>query len=84
MDHEDSVWHARIPADIDRPEPVLWNLTARQLLLLTPAALTTWALFCALVCSIQMSSFSSNGGVRPMSDTAASQLASINGQMRKQ
>ncbi|WP_435106687.1 PrgI family protein [Nocardiopsis synnemataformans] len=48
MDHEDSVWHARIPADIDRPEPVLWNLTARQLLLLTPAALTTWALFSPL------------------------------------
>ncbi|OOC50888.1 MULTISPECIES: PrgI family protein [Nocardiopsis] len=48
MDHEDSVWHARIPADIDRPEPVLWNLTARQLLLLTPAVLITWALFSPL------------------------------------
>ncbi|WP_017601018.1 PrgI family protein [Nocardiopsis lucentensis] len=49
MDQDVSTWHARIPADIDRPEPVLWNLTARQLLVITPAGLTAWVLFSLLL-----------------------------------
>ncbi|MFJ9554337.1 PrgI family protein [Nocardiopsis sp. NPDC101807] len=47
MDQDASTWRARVPADIDRPEPVLWNLTARQLLLMAPAALASWAVFSA-------------------------------------
>jgi hypothetical protein len=49
MDQDVSTWHARIPADIDRPEPILWNLTARQLLVITPAVLTGWALLSLLL-----------------------------------
>ncbi|WP_017623411.1 PrgI family protein [Nocardiopsis chromatogenes] len=37
-----SRWRARIPADIDRPEPVAFGLTGRQLLLIAPAALGLW------------------------------------------
>lgn len=47
------------------------------------APLTSWALFCALDCSTQMS-FDSSGGLSPINETAANQLASINGQIRKQ
>ncbi|MEV2274595.1 PrgI family protein [Nocardiopsis sp. NPDC049922] len=49
MDQDVSTWHARIPTDIDRPEPVLWNLTARQLLVIAPAGLTVWGLFSLLM-----------------------------------
>lgn len=44
----DERWRARIPADIDRPEPLIGPLTARQLLLLAPVALGMWAGFMAL------------------------------------
>lgn len=47
MVEKESTWHARIPADIDRPEPLLWNLTALQLLVISPALLASWALFSA-------------------------------------
>lgn len=43
-----STWRGRIPADIDRPEPVAFNLTARQLLILAPALLAAWGLFLLL------------------------------------
>ncbi|TDQ54385.1 PrgI family protein [Actinorugispora endophytica] len=43
-----SRWRARIPADIDRPDPLLGPLTGRQLLILAPAALGVWLLFLAL------------------------------------
>ncbi|WP_017559355.1 PrgI family protein [Nocardiopsis baichengensis] len=42
MADEASRWRARIPADIDRPEPVAFGLTGRQLLLIAPAALGLW------------------------------------------
>ncbi|PSK96237.1 PrgI family protein [Murinocardiopsis flavida] len=44
---EPSTWRARIPADIDRPDPVLAGLSVRQLLLLAPVALCAWALIAA-------------------------------------
>lgn len=43
-----STWQARIPADIDRPEPLAFTLTARQLLILAPVVLAGWGLFLAL------------------------------------
>ncbi|MFL1433204.1 PrgI family protein [Nocardiopsis protaetiae] len=45
MDREPSTWQAQIPTDIDVPEPILWGLTARQLLIMAPAVLLGWALF---------------------------------------
>ncbi|GAA4898529.1 PrgI family protein [Streptomonospora salina] len=36
-------WRAQIPADIDRPDPVIAGLTPRQLLLLAPLAAAAWA-----------------------------------------
>lgn len=44
---KDSTWQARIPADIDRPEPLLWNLTAHQLLVIGPVLFACWGLFTA-------------------------------------
>lgn len=41
-------WRARIPADIDRPDPLLGPLTGRQLLILTPAIGAVWTLFLTL------------------------------------
>ena len=38
-------WRAQIPADIDRPDPVIGGLSARQLLLLAPIILAAWAAF---------------------------------------
>lgn len=45
---EVSAWRGRIPADIDRPEPVLFNLTARQCLLLAPALAGSWGAYLLL------------------------------------
>ncbi|MFC7742081.1 PrgI family protein [Nocardiopsis composta] len=45
---EVSRWRARIPADIDRPEPVVAGLTARQLLICVPPALGMWAAYLAV------------------------------------
>ncbi|MFD6949849.1 hypothetical protein A6A08_21280 [Nocardiopsis sp. TSRI0078] len=43
-----STWRGRIPADIDRPEPVLFNLTARQCLIIAPALLAAWGTYLLL------------------------------------
>lgn len=43
-----SAWRGRIPADIDRPEPVLFNLTARQCLLIAPALAGAWGAYVLL------------------------------------
>jgi hypothetical protein len=45
---EASQWRARIPADIDRPEPLAFGLSGRQLLILTPVLLALWAGFLLL------------------------------------
>ncbi|WP_159944694.1 PrgI family protein [Nocardiopsis sp. FR6] len=45
---EVSAWRGRIPADIDRPEPVLFHLTARQCLLIAPALLAAWGAYLLL------------------------------------
>ena len=45
---EQSRWRARIPTDIDRPEPVVGGLTGRQLLICVPPALALWGLYLAL------------------------------------
>ncbi|RKS04986.1 PrgI family protein [Nocardiopsis sp. Huas11] len=45
---EASSWRGRIPADIDRPEPLLFNLTARQLLLIAPAVVGAWGAYLLL------------------------------------
>ncbi|QBI55463.1 PrgI family protein [Streptomonospora litoralis] len=37
-------WRTQIPADIDRPAPLIAGLSARQLLLLAPLALAAWGL----------------------------------------
>ncbi|MDA1359807.1 PrgI family protein [Glycomyces luteolus] len=37
-----------VPADLDLPDKLLFNLTARQVAVLTPAALTLWGLWQAL------------------------------------
>ncbi|MBV2366235.1 PrgI family protein [Streptomonospora nanhaiensis] len=41
-------WRVCIPADIDRPDPVAFGLTGRQLLITAPTALGLWAGFLAL------------------------------------
>lgn len=46
--------------------------------------LTTWALSCAFLRSIQTSFCSCEGGVSPRRETAPSHEASMNGQIRKQ
>lgn len=43
-----SAWRGRIPADIDRPEPLVFNLTARQCLLIAPALLGAWGAYLML------------------------------------
>ncbi|MFY7064693.1 PrgI family protein [Nocardiopsis changdeensis] len=45
---EKTVWRSRIPADIDRPEPILFGLTARQCLLLAPALAGAWGIYLLL------------------------------------
>ncbi|MFV2198825.1 PrgI family protein [Nocardiopsis sp. LOL_012] len=46
MDSDDaSAWQGRIPADIDRPEPLLFTLTARQCLILAPVLAGAWCLY---------------------------------------
>jgi hypothetical protein len=45
---EASAWRGRIPADIDRPEPVLFNLTARQCLIITPVLAGAWGAYLLL------------------------------------
>lgn len=44
MYENEAEWKARIPADMDRPEPLVWGLTARQILLLAPAAGAAWVI----------------------------------------
>ncbi|MBB4934423.1 hypothetical protein F4561_005243 [Lipingzhangella halophila] len=41
-------WHAHIPTDIDRPDPLIGPFTARQLVIVTPVILLVWAGFIAL------------------------------------
>lgn len=48
MPEEPSAWRGRIPADIDRPEPILFNLTARQCLIIAPALAAAWAAYLLL------------------------------------
>lgn len=48
MPEEPSAWRGRIPADIDRPEPILFNLTARQCLIIGPALAGAWAVYLLL------------------------------------
>ncbi|MGW5878998.1 PrgI family protein [Nocardiopsis terrae] len=48
MPEEPSAWRGRIPADIDRPEPLLFNLTARQCLIIAPALAAAWAAYLLL------------------------------------
>ncbi|MDT0304320.1 PrgI family protein [Streptomonospora wellingtoniae] len=36
-------WRTQIPADIDKPDPIIAGLSARQLLLLAPLVLAAWA-----------------------------------------
>lgn len=48
MPEEPSAWRGRIPADIDRPEPILFNLTARQCLIIGPALAGSWAAYLLL------------------------------------
>ncbi|MFC9085509.1 PrgI family protein [Nocardiopsis dassonvillei] len=45
---EVSAWRGRIPADIDRPEPVLFNLTARQCLIIAPVLAGAWGAYLLL------------------------------------
>ncbi|WP_306369687.1 PrgI family protein [Nocardiopsis sp. CC223A] len=45
---EEAAWRGRIPADIDRPEPLVFGLTARQCLLLAPALAGAWAAYLLL------------------------------------
>ncbi|WP_159944917.1 PrgI family protein [Nocardiopsis sp. FR6] len=45
---EASAWRGRIPADIDRPEPILFHLTARQCLLLAPTLVGAWGAYLLL------------------------------------
>ncbi|MDE3721435.1 PrgI family protein [Nocardiopsis sp. N85] len=42
---EASSWRGRIPADIDRPEPILFGLTARQCLIIAPALAGAWGIY---------------------------------------
>lgn len=48
MPEEPSAWRGRIPADIDRPEPILFNLTARQCLIIAPALAGAWVAYLLL------------------------------------
>lgn len=48
MPEEPSAWRGRIPADIDRPEPILFNLTARQCLIIGPALAAVWVAYLLL------------------------------------
>ncbi|MBR8741442.1 PrgI family protein [Nocardiopsis sp. MG754419] len=48
MPEEPSAWRGRIPADIDRPEPLLFNLTARQCLIIAPALAAAWVAYLLL------------------------------------
>ncbi|WP_017613976.1 PrgI family protein [Nocardiopsis salina] len=43
-----SAWRGRIPADIDRPEPLVFGLTARQCLIIFPVLLGAWAAYLML------------------------------------
>lgn len=45
---EVSTWRGRIPADIDRPEPILFHLTARQCLIITPVLAGAWGAYLLL------------------------------------
>lgn len=45
---EASSWRGRIPADIDRPEPILFGLTARQCLIIAPALAGAWGIYLLL------------------------------------
>ncbi|MCY9787120.1 PrgI family protein [Nocardiopsis sp. EMB25] len=45
---EPSSWQGRIPTDIDRPEPILFNLTARQCLIIAPVLLGAWGAYLLL------------------------------------
>ncbi|MFL1375777.1 PrgI family protein [Nocardiopsis protaetiae] len=45
---EETAWRGRIPADIDRPEPILFGLTARQCLLMAPALAGAWGMYLLL------------------------------------
>jgi hypothetical protein len=45
---ETSAWRGRIPVDIDRPEPILFNLTARQCLIIAPALVGAWGAYLLL------------------------------------
>ncbi|MUL41559.1 PrgI family protein [Streptomonospora sp. PA3] len=41
-------WRAQIPTDIDRPDPIIAGLSARQLLLLAPLGAAVWGLLILL------------------------------------
>ncbi|MEE2038942.1 PrgI family protein [Nocardiopsis sp. CT-R113] len=41
-------WRGRIPADIDRPEPLVFGLTARQCLIIAPALVGGWGTYLLL------------------------------------
>ncbi|MFY7070254.1 PrgI family protein [Nocardiopsis changdeensis] len=45
---EETGWRGRIPADIDRPEPLVFGLTARQCLMITPALAGAWGTYLLL------------------------------------
>lgn len=45
---EETAWRSRIPADIDRPEPLVFGLTARQCLLVAPALAGAWGMYLLL------------------------------------
>ncbi|MEV2279469.1 PrgI family protein [Nocardiopsis sp. NPDC049922] len=45
VSEEPSSWQGRIPADIDRGEPVLFNLTARQCLIIAPVLAGAWGAY---------------------------------------
>ncbi|MEV2279482.1 PrgI family protein [Nocardiopsis sp. NPDC049922] len=48
VSEEPSSWQGRIPADIDRGEPVLFNLTARQCLIIAPVLAGAWGAYLLL------------------------------------
>ncbi|MCY9785188.1 PrgI family protein [Nocardiopsis sp. EMB25] len=48
VSEEPSSWQGRIPADIDRAEPVLFNLTARQCLIIAPVLVGAWGAYLLL------------------------------------
>jgi hypothetical protein len=44
-DHDDEPYRARVPSDVDRPDKIMFGLTARQLVILTVAGLLLYAIW---------------------------------------